>query len=99
VTLGPFWDFVASTWVADIIDAVGGVVRLIPYTLLFLLGLLTVQCLMACHASFDMGNGPAARALVHGAFLDSRGLWWSLGVPTALVAWKWLARATLGLRK
>jgi len=97
--LGPLWDFVASTWVADIIDAIGSVVRLIPYTLLFLLGFLIVQCLMACHASVDMGNGPAARALVHGAFLDGLGLGWSLGVPTVLVAWKWLARATLGRRE
>ena len=88
--LGPLWDFVASTWVADVIDAVGCVLRHIPYTLLFLLGFLIVQGLMACHASVEAGNGPAARALVHGAFLDSAGLWWSLGIPTVLVAWKWL---------
>nr|WP_063573785.1 hypothetical protein [Luteibacter rhizovicinus] len=92
--LGHLWDFLTSTWVADVLGVIGDVIRVIPYTLLFLLGFLIVQGVMACHASVDMGNGAAARALVHGAFLDSLGLWWSLGVPTALVAWKWLAKGT-----
>ncbi|HVI54591.1 MAG TPA: hypothetical protein VM621_06010 [Luteibacter sp.] len=92
--LGHLWDFLTSTWVADVLGAIGDAIRVIPYTLIFLLGFLIVQGLMACHASVDMGNGPAARALVHGAFLDSLGLWWSLGVPTALVAWKRLAKVT-----
>lgn len=96
--LGPLWDFLTSTWVADVIGVIGDVIRVIPYTLLFLLGFLIVQGLMACHASVAMGNGPAAHALVHGAFLDSLGLWWSLGVPTALVTWKGLAKATSGSR-
>lgn len=96
--LGHLWDFLTSTWVADILGVIGNVIRVIPYTLLFLLGLLIVQGLMACHASVDIGNGPAARALVHGAFLDSPGLWWSLGVPTVLVGWKWLAKVTAGPR-
>jgi hypothetical protein len=49
-----------------------------------------MQGLMATHAAIDMGAGPAARALVHGAFLDRTSLSWSLGVPIALVSWKWL---------
>jgi hypothetical protein len=99
VILGTLWDFLTSTWVADVIGVIGDVVRAIPYPLLFLLGFLIVQGLMACHASVDMGNGPAARALVHGAFLDSLGLGWSLGVASALVAWKWLAKIMLGPRR
>lgn len=91
-------DFFTSGWIADIIGLIGNVVRVIPYTLLFLFGFLIVQGLMACHASVDVGNGVAARALVHGAFLDSLGLWWSLGVPTVLVAWKWLAEKTREIR-
>lgn len=97
--LGTLWDFLTSTWVADVIGVIGDVVRAIPYPLLFLLGFLIVQGLMACHASVDMGNGPAARALVHGAFLDSLGLGWSFGVASALVAWKWLAKIMLGPRR
>ena len=90
--LGQLWDYLTSTWVSNILGVIGDVIRVIPYPLLFILGFVIVQGLMACHASVGMGNGPAARALVHGTFLDSLGLWWSLGVPTALVAWKWLAK-------
>jgi hypothetical protein len=90
VILEPLGDFLVSSWVGDIIGLIGDLIRLIPYPLLFLFGFLIVQGLMACHASVDMGAGPAARALVHGAFLDNLGLSWSLGIPTALVAWKWL---------
>jgi hypothetical protein len=64
VILGPLWDFVTSTWVADIIGLIGDI-----------------------------------RALVHGAFLDSLGIWWSLGVPTLLVVWKWLAKIMLRSRQ
>lgn len=93
------WDFFTSGWVADIIELIGDLIRLIPYPLLFLFGFVIVQGLMACHASVDVGAGPAARALVDGAFLDRFGLSWSLGVPTALVVWKWLARKALGMRQ
>lgn len=93
MSLDPLWDFLTSSWVGDIIGLIGDVIRVIPYTLLFLLGFLLVQGLMACHASVDMGAGPAARALVHGAFLDHMGLSWSLGVSTILVVWKRLAKS------
>jgi hypothetical protein len=93
------WDFFTSGWVADIVGLIGDVIRLIPYPLLFLLGFVIVQGLMACHASVDIGAGPAARALVHGAFFDSLGLSWSFGVPTVLVVWKWLAKIKPGSRR
>lgn len=93
------WDFFTSGWVADIIELIGDLIRLIPYSPLFLFGFVIVQGLMACHASVDVGAGPAARALVDGAFLDRFGLSWSLGVPAVLVVWKWLARKALGMRR
>jgi hypothetical protein len=86
------WEFFTSGWVTDIVGLIGDVVRVIPYTLLFLFSFLIVQGLMACHASVDVGAGPAARALVHGAFFDSLGLSWSLGVPTVLVVSKRLMK-------
>jgi hypothetical protein len=97
VILEPLREFFTSGWISDITELIGGVVRAAPYSLLFLFGFLIVQGLMACHASVDIGAGPAARALVHGAFLDSLGLSWSLGVPTALVVWKWLAGKMRGM--
>lgn len=90
--LGHLWDFFTSNWVGEGVGLINDVIRFIPYSLLFLLGFLIVQSLMACHVSVDIGAGPAARALVNGAFLDRLGLSWSLGVPAALVVWKWLAR-------
>lgn len=90
--LEALWNFFISSWVADILDLIGDMVRVIPYPLLFLFGFVLVQALMACHASVGIGAGPATRALVHGAFLDRTGLSWSLGVPTGLVLWKWLAK-------
>jgi len=99
MSLDRLWDFLTSSWVGDIIGVIGDVIRVIPYTLLFLLAFLIVQGLIASHAAVDMGAGPAARALVHGAFLDRFGLAWSLGVPSALVAWKWLATVIPGSRK
>jgi len=99
MSLDPLWDFLTSSWVGDIIGLIGEVIRVIPYTLLFLLAFLIMQGLLASHAAVDMGAGPAARALVHGAFLDGFGLAWSLGVSSALVAWKWLATVIFGPKK
>jgi hypothetical protein len=99
MSLDPLWNFLTSSWVGDVVDVIDDVIRVIPYSLLFLFGFLLVQGLMACHASVDIGSGPAARALVHGAYLDGPGLSWSFGVPTALLAWKWLGRKVRGMRQ
>jgi len=73
-------------WV--IVDAIAGAIRITPYALLFLLGCLLTQGVLAANAAVTVGNAEAARQMLHGAFLDSMGIGWTLGIACGLVAIK-----------
>lgn len=82
-------DVWSALWnpVLDVIFIIDDIIKLIPYPLLFLIGVLSVQ---ACFA-IDVAH--ATRQLLHGAFLDLHGILWTMGIASGLVAWAAASKA------
>ena len=85
------WKYIANPfW--DVLDIANDLIRYVPCSLLFLIGVLATQGVLAVNASFDLGAAVAARELAHGRFLDPPGFLWTMGVATGLMVWGALSR-------
>ncbi|MDQ0009976.1 hypothetical protein J2T07_002166 [Luteibacter jiangsuensis] len=88
-------DIWSALWnpVLDVVFIIDDIIKLIPYPLLFLIGILSVQACFAIDVAFATDAASATRQLLHGAFLDLHGILWTLGIASGLVTWAAASKA------